>query len=103
MIAKHDPARFGDRVGGVTTPATSPFNREEESSGILDVSSILGSGMFLVDVQAHYAPATNTSEVVEGGQLLAFFNPASIAATVTAASDTIRACSGSNVNLGTPA
>lgn len=103
-VAKHDSSRFGNIVNGVPVPATAPFTKDEESSGVLDVSEILGPGMFLTTVQAHYAPATNTAEVVEGGQLLAFFNPASISTNVlNAAADTITACSGTGVALGTPA
>ena len=52
QIAQHDPARFGD----LGVPATAPFNQDEESSGIIDVSDILGPGTFLLDVQAHYNP-----------------------------------------------
>ena len=40
LVARHDPARFGD----VGIPATPPFNRDEESSGIISVSDILGEG-----------------------------------------------------------
>ncbi len=75
LVAKHDPARFGDLVDADNNPATppavtaptSPFTRDEESSGIIDVSHILGAGKFLVDVQAHYSLG---GELVEGGQLL---------------------------------
>ena len=63
QIAQHDRARFGDV--GVT--ATAPFNQDEESSGVVDVSDILGAGYYLAVVQAHYAIA---GELVEGGQLL---------------------------------
>ncbi len=45
---------------------------DEEASGILDVEPILGPGMFLVVDQAHYGIS---GEVVEGGQILAMFNP----------------------------
>ena len=38
QVAKHDPARFGD----IGMPATAPFNQDEETSGVIDVSSILG-------------------------------------------------------------
>ena len=62
MIAKHDPARFGD----VTIAATSPFNQDEETSGVIDASDILGSGMNLIVDQAHYSI---TGQAVEGGQL----------------------------------
>jgi predicted extracellular nuclease/2',3'-cyclic-nucleotide 2'-phosphodiesterase (5'-nucleotidase family)/Ca2+-binding RTX toxin-like protein len=65
QLAQHDPTRF--------TPGAANFlTRDEESSGIIDAQEILGAGWFLLDVQAHYP--TNT-ELVEGGQLLAFFNP----------------------------
>lgn len=48
------------------------YTQDEESSGIIDVQEILGPGMFLVAAQAHYPVA---GEQVEGGQLLAFYNP----------------------------
>ena len=105
LVGKHDPARFGDLVGSTTTPATLPFNNDEESSGIIDMSDILGPGMFLLDDQAHYTTGlANLTEVVQGGQLLAFFNPASVSATaLTAAPATITSCSGTGISLGTPA
>jgi hypothetical protein len=68
LIAQHDPARFGD----IGVPATTPFNQDEESSGIIDVSDILGEGWYLLDVQAHYSIP---GELVEGGQLLALHIP----------------------------
>jgi hypothetical protein len=68
LVAQHDPARFGN----LGVPATAPFTQDEESSGIIDVSSILGEGWYLLDVQAHYAIA---GELVEGGQLLALHIP----------------------------
>jgi hypothetical protein len=77
-VAKHDPRFFLD-----TDPATpgvqpaadaDPYmagvqgTQDEESSGIIDVSSILGPNHYLTVVQAHY---TNSDpELVEGGQLL---------------------------------
>ncbi len=64
-IAHHDPARFDP-------PTPAPFNQDEESSGVIDVSAILGSGWYLLDVQAHYP---NGPELVEGGQLLAMHVP----------------------------
>lgn len=67
-VAKHDAARFGDLFAA----PTAPFNNDEESSGIIDVSSILGQGWYLFDVQAHYAIP---GELVEGGQLLALHVP----------------------------
>ena len=105
LVGKHDPARFGDVVGSTTTPATLPFNNDEESSGIIDMSDILGPGMFLLDDQAHYTTGlSNLTEVVQGGQLLAFFNPASVSASaLTAAPATITSCSGTGIDLGMPA
>src|SRR5262249_37326080 len=43
-------------------------NQDEESSGVIDVSDILGPGAYLLDVQAHYQ--TGDPELVEGGQFL---------------------------------
>ena len=68
QIAEHNPALF--------TPAAPGFlTRDEESSGIIDASSVLGAGWFLLDVQAHY---TIAGELVEGGQLLALYDPAAL-------------------------
>ncbi len=65
-LAWHDPARF--------TPGTPGFlTQDEESSGIIDVSDILGGGWFLLGVQAHYN--IGDTELVEGGQLLALHIP----------------------------
>ncbi|HEX5688711.1 MAG TPA: alkaline phosphatase PhoX [Roseiflexaceae bacterium] len=65
-IAKHDPERF--------LPGAANFlTNDEESSGIIDVSDILGEGWFLLDVQAHYN--IGDTELVEGGQLLALHSP----------------------------
>jgi len=74
LIGKHDPARFGDIVNGVINPATAPYNNDEETSGIIDVQEILGAGWFLFVDQAHYG-ITYPAEVVEGGQLMALYNP----------------------------
>ncbi len=72
-IAHHDSSRFGD----IGVAAVAPYNQDEESSGILDVSSILGAGKYLFVDQAHYAinaanprGFSNPDELVEGGQLL---------------------------------
>jgi hypothetical protein len=65
LVAEHDPRRFA--------PGGDLFlTQDEESSGIIDVSDILGEGWFLLDVQAHYAIP---GELVEGGQLLALHYP----------------------------
>lgn len=64
-VAHHDPDRFA--------PGASAFlTQDEESSGIIDASAILGQGWYLLVQQAHYA---TDSELVEGGQLLALHIP----------------------------
>ena len=78
MIAKHDPARFGDRVGGVTTPATRPFNNDEETSGVIDITNIMagsalhkgnpGEAWYISSDQAHYTSGITAAQV-EGGQM----------------------------------
>lgn len=78
-IAQHDSLRF---LNG------APFflTQDEEASGIIDVSPILGPGMFLTVVQAHYPIA---GELVEGGQLLAMINHESAG---TPANDMVLVC-----------
>lgn len=65
LIAEHNAAFFAPGAAGFLT-------RDEESSGIIDASDVLGTGWFLLDTQAHYA---NGTALVEGGQLLALYNP----------------------------
>ncbi|MEO5767547.1 MAG: hypothetical protein ABIS92_04295 [Polyangia bacterium] len=65
QIAQHDPLRFAPG-------ATQFLTQDEESSGIIDMAAILGPGWSLLDVQAHYA---TDAETVEGGQLVALYNP----------------------------
>jgi hypothetical protein len=65
LVAQHNPDFF-------SPSSASPLTLDEESSGIIDVSDILGEGWFLLDVQAHYA---QPGELVEGGQLLALHIP----------------------------
>ena len=74
LLAMHDESRFGN----IGKAATAPFNQDEETSGIIDMSAILGAGNFLMVDQAHYA---TTTELVEGGQLLKLFNPYTYAAS----------------------
>jgi Bacterial protein of unknown function (DUF839) len=95
-IAKHDPARFGGRNGAIEIPATPPFNSDEESSGIIEITRLLrknlqgsdgdrfdsrdddelderlkwvkrGYRYYLAVTQAHYL--LGDPELVEGGQL----------------------------------
>jgi len=72
LIAQHDPARFTNPSGPSATPApgsTTGFGQDDESSGIIDVTHLIGGRhfSFLLDVQAHYSIG---GELVEGGQLL---------------------------------
>jgi hypothetical protein len=67
-IAQHDPARF--------SPGAAAFlTMNEESSGIVDASSVLGPGWFLADSMAHVV--LEDVELSQGGQLFAIYNPAS--------------------------
>jgi Bacterial protein of unknown function (DUF839) len=66
QVAEHDPARFAP-------PTPPPFTQDEESSGVIDISDILGQGWYLLDAQAHYPNAD--PELIEGGQLLAMHVP----------------------------
>jgi len=75
LIAKHDPAIFGDVTESSLTLPIAGFNNDEESSGIIDASDILGTGWYLLVVQAHVT--ANDTELVEKGQLVAMFIPSS--------------------------
>jgi hypothetical protein len=62
QLAQHDPSRF-------LSSGAKFLTQDEESSGVIDVSHILGNAgenVYLVDTQAHYPIA---GELVEGGQL----------------------------------
>ena len=73
-IAQHNPALFDPAYAGADK---NFLTQDEESSGVIDLSSILGPGHYLADVQAHDPinaanprGFTNPDELVEGGQLL---------------------------------
>jgi hypothetical protein len=69
QIAEHDPARF--ITGGV-----SFLTQDEESSGMIDMSSILGPNTYLFVDQAHYSIP---GELAEGGQILVMkVNPSTV-------------------------
>ena len=81
IIAKFDPAKFGDVVGGQYTAPSAPFVDDKETSGVLDVTDLFkdapwfrpNARVLLIVVQAHFAydlalPAG--AQLVEGGQLL---------------------------------
>lgn len=67
-VARHNPKFFDPTILNNSAFIT----QDEESSGIIDASDILGDGWFLLDVQAHAVNATDP-ELVEGGQLLAMY------------------------------
>ncbi len=64
-VARFDPARF--------EPGGSKFiTQDEESSGIIDASAVMGKGWFLLDAQVHSsAGLDNPPAQVEHGQLMA--------------------------------
>ncbi|MFZ5893498.1 MAG: hypothetical protein ACOY0T_20725 [Myxococcota bacterium] len=66
VVATADPARFTSGSPGFLT-------QDEEASGIIDASSLLGPGWWLLDMQAHYSLG---GELVEDGQYLALYDPA---------------------------
>ncbi|HYZ28185.1 MAG TPA: hypothetical protein VE570_03940 [Thermoleophilaceae bacterium] len=67
-VAHHDTDLFSP------TPQGPDFiTQDEESSGVIDVSNILGDGKFLFDDQVH--TTANDPELVERGQLLALQVP----------------------------
>jgi len=69
-IAHHDPARFDPNLNGPGVPGPNFITKDEESSGVVDVSNILGNAgehAFLIDTQSHKEVGGN---LVEGGQLM---------------------------------
>jgi hypothetical protein len=65
-VAYHDLDRFVPGAPGFLTT-------DEESSGIISMDDILGTGWYLLNVQAHFN--VGDPELVEGGQLLAIHIP----------------------------
>ena len=64
-LAQFDPARFASGATGY------PKTTDEESSGIIDVADLMGSGTFLLDAQIHTsAGLSDPARQVEHGQLL---------------------------------
>jgi hypothetical protein len=70
QILKHDPLRFGD-INGAGVFTAGSVTKDEESSGVIDISAIMADGnrWLLLDVQNHLASAD--PELVQGGQLVA--------------------------------
>lgn len=67
QVAAHNAKFFG---GNATTNPNFLTN-DEESSGVVDASHILGKGWFLLTVQSH--KAVGDPELVEGGQYLGLY------------------------------
>jgi hypothetical protein len=68
-VLQADPALFDNTIASPTF-----LTIDEEASGIIDASDLLGPGWFLTAFQAHKSSAD--PELFEGGQLLAFYDPA---------------------------
>jgi len=69
-IAHHDPARFDPNLNGPGVPGPDFITKDEESSGVIDISDILGNAgehAYLIDTQSHLEVGGN---LVEGGQLM---------------------------------
>lgn len=64
-IGISDPSLF-------VTGASAFLTQDEETSGVVDASQIIAPGWWLLDMQAHYA---STTELAEGGQLMALYIP----------------------------
>ena len=71
LVARHNPKFF--QPGG-----TGFLTNDEESSGIIDASRILGDGWFLMTVQNHASSGADL-ELVQGGQFVALYIDPSIA------------------------
>ncbi|MBI1396439.1 MAG: PEP-CTERM sorting domain-containing protein [Betaproteobacteria bacterium] len=83
MLAKFDPALFGDIVNGSFVAGT--HTNDEETSGVIDLTNVLGfndgasyrllvaqdhsDAQHLIDIGA-MDPNANPAEMIEGGQLL---------------------------------
>ena len=71
VIAQADPTLFAPALASPTF-----ITNDEEASGIIDASDLLGPGWILLTVQALAAAAL--AELVEGGQLLAIYDPGAL-------------------------
>ncbi|MES2779633.1 MAG: choice-of-anchor I family protein [Bacteroidota bacterium] len=89
LVASHDSTRF--LSGGANF-----LTQDEEASGIIDMEDILGAGSFLVVDQAHYP---QPGELVEGGQMLKLFNPATAKGVVLKTISQARALSTDTVRV----
>lgn len=81
LLVDQDPARF-------VTAGPNFLTNDEESSGVIDMQGIMKTGWFLMYDQVHSGLPI---PMVERGQLLAFYNPATAAANafITGPSTTV--------------
>ncbi len=68
-VLQADPALFDNTIASPTF-----LTIDEEASGIIDAADLLGPGWFLTAFQAH--KSSSDPELFEGGQLMAFYDPA---------------------------
>ena len=68
VVAAADPTLFDNTLSSPTF-----ITIDEEATGIIDASHILGPGWILTAMQVHRA--SSDAELVEGGQLLAIYDP----------------------------
>lgn len=97
-IGKHRDELFGDYAAGAASgTVASGFTNDEESSGIIDASAVLGAGSYLLVTQAHgatkYSDGTDIATagnplttLIEGGQLQLM----TLAATADTSAPTLR-------------
>lgn len=70
QILRHDSAYF-------LSSSSNFLTHDEEGSGVIDAQELLGPGMLLAVDQVHYGIP---GELVEGGQMIAIYNPSTYAA-----------------------
>jgi hypothetical protein len=68
VIAQADPTLFDNTLSSPTF-----MTIDEEATGIIDAADLLGPGWLLTAMQVHRA--STDAELVEGGQLLAIYDP----------------------------
>ena len=73
-LAQHDPSKFDPNFNGPGLPGADFITQDEEASGVVDVTDILGSAgqyAYLIDTQSHKSVG---GELVEGGQLQVIYH-----------------------------
>jgi Ca2+-binding RTX toxin-like protein len=80
QLASHNPALFDPNFAGAGVAGPGFLTQSEESSGVIDLSDILGDGWYAISVMAHFKISSqpggnrfnfpNPDELVAGGQIL---------------------------------